>query len=672
MSGNPGHDPVGWPTFKDWPAPESLTHEGTYYKWMERAWRGGQRLFVNLLVENNKLCEIYPLKRNSCDDMDSIRLQARDMHKFQDYIDAQFGGPGKGFYRIVKTPFEARRVINEGKLAVIMGIETSVPFGCTFKQVLTTDVPACTAADITRQIGQMHKMGVRQMELVNKFDNALGGVAGDAGETGVIVNSANFLETGTFWDMKGCDPKDGVSADNPQIAFPEISAEQQDALFGAVGSLFGPALPAIPIYAPPAHCNDRGLTALGEHTIREMVKRDMIFDPDHLSVKARNTSLDLTEKLGYPGVLSSHSWSTPDAYPRFYEQGGFITPYAGSSTSFVEKWRTHVGWADPRYYWGIGFGADINGLGAQGAARGANVKNAVSYPFTRPRRRRASTSSTPASASSTSTRTASRSTASTPTGSRTSPKSRAPRRPPTARAIFDDMSRGAEAYLQMWERAEGIAPDSCRNPGLRKQVSSVKQLIRRGMTTEQVMRKVGQPFERLGTTYGVCAKAPGKPRVLMHIQFSRRAASPASRPRSPGHLMQLRRRGCWPLLGERARRHIRSLGANFHDGTIGFLNEMAALVRAHGKTPRAWADGTSGGAVTRLDRDVVCEWWTDINPLGDQTAQRTPQQLLDAGHRIMNCSFYPTNLAYRDPPFPAHPGLTDFYEGWQRPEVTCG
>ena len=303
LSGNPGHDPVGWPTFKDWPAPESLTHEGTYYKWMERAWRGGQRLFVNLLVENNKLCEIYPLKRNSCDDMDSIRLQARDMHKFQDYIDAQFGGPGKGFYRIVKTPFEARRVINAGKMAVIMGIETSVPFGCTFKQVLTTDVPACTAADITRQIGQMHKMGVRQMELVNKFDNALGGVAGDAGETGVIVNSANFLETGTFWDMKACDPKDGVSADNPQIAFPEISAEQQDALFGAVGSLFGPALPAIPIYAPPAHCNDRGLTALGEHTIREMVKRQMIYDPDHLSVKARNTSLDLTEKLGYPGVL---------------------------------------------------------------------------------------------------------------------------------------------------------------------------------------------------------------------------------------------------------------------------------------------------------------------------------------------------------------------------------
>ena len=110
-----GHDPVGWPTFKDWPAPHSLTHEGTYYKWMERSWRGGLRIFVNLLVENNKLCELYPLKRNSCDDMNSIRLQAKDMHQLERYVDAQYGGPGKGWYRIVTDPYQARRVDQPGQ-----------------------------------------------------------------------------------------------------------------------------------------------------------------------------------------------------------------------------------------------------------------------------------------------------------------------------------------------------------------------------------------------------------------------------------------------------------------------------------------------------------------------------------------------------------------------------
>ena len=57
---------------------------------------GGQRVFVNLLVENKVLCEVYPHKQNSCDEMDSVRLQARRMRQMENYIDAQAGGPGQG------------------------------------------------------------------------------------------------------------------------------------------------------------------------------------------------------------------------------------------------------------------------------------------------------------------------------------------------------------------------------------------------------------------------------------------------------------------------------------------------------------------------------------------------------------------------------------------------
>jgi hypothetical protein len=511
LSGEPGHDPVGWPTFKDWPAPNSLTHEGTYYRWLERAWRGGQRILVNLLVENNQLCQIYPLKRNSCDDMDSIRLQAKNMYELQDYIDAQAGGPGEGFYRIVRNPWQARKVINAGKLAVVMGIETSVPFGCTMK----VDIPQCSIADIDRQLDEVRKLGVRQMELVNKFDNALSGVAGDQGAIGPVVNLANFLETGSFWDMEHCEPADGESHDNNQVALPDISAGQQDALFGAIGSLGLPNL-ALPIYPPPDHCNSRGLTTLGEHTIEALAKRHMLFDPDHMSVKARQSSMDTIERLGYHGVLSSHSWSTPDTYPRIYRAGGFIAPYAGDSTGFVEKWRRHVGWADERYYWGLGFGADINGLGAQGDPRGASVANPVRYPFRG-------------------------------LGGVTVKRQRAGQRVydinvdgvaqyglypdwvqdlrkvaggSAGRDLVDDMARGAEAYLQMWERAEGVRPDSCRNPGLRKPVSRVTRLVRRGMTTKAVMRAVGQPFTRLGASYGICARTAGDRRVPVTIRFT--------------------------------------------------------------------------------------------------------------------------------------------------------
>jgi hypothetical protein len=512
LSGEPCHDPVGWPTFVDWPAPDSLTHEGTYHRWMERSWRGGLRLFTNLLVENNQLCQLYPFKdvdtfsKTRCDDMRSVELQAEEMRELERYVDAQYGGPGKGWYRIVTSPWEARRVINQGKLAVVMGIETSIPFGCTVK--LT--VPQCDKKQIDNALARAHKMGVRQMELVNKFDNALAGVAGDAGETGVLVNSANFAETQSFWRMESCDPEIEGAHDKPQIAAPEISPDQQDALFGAIAKFAGTLVQPVPAYGPPQHCNQTGLSDLGKHLIKRMAQRSMIFDPDHMSVKARAASLDLLERLEYPGVLSSHSWATPDAYPRIYKLGGFITPYAGDSTGFVDKWRQHLKWADKRFYFGFGYGADTNGLGAQGDPRPDAAANPVTYPFTG-------------------------------YGGVTVRKQRSGERVYDVNAdgvahyglypdwfkdlekiagknISTDMMRGAEAYLQMWERAEGVTNDACRQPAVAKRAGMIRGL-RSGLTVKQVLLRAGQPHERLGQRFTYCGKKPSGKLTEVTLRF---------------------------------------------------------------------------------------------------------------------------------------------------------
>ena len=97
--------------------------------------------------------------------------------------------------------------------------------------------------------------------------------------------------------------------------------------------------------------------------------------------------------------------------------------------------------------------------------------------------------------------------------------------------IVDDMARGAEAYLQMWERAEGIKPDSCRNPKLRKTVPKIQSLLRPGMSTQQVMKKVGQPYTRLGSTYGICATR-GKTKVMVDLSFTRNGRLSTLRVRS--------------------------------------------------------------------------------------------------------------------------------------------
>jgi hypothetical protein len=499
------HDPVGWPTFKDWPAPHSLTHEGTYWKGLERSWRGGQRMLTNLLVQNNKLCEIYPLKRTSCDDMDAVRLQAQDMRDMERYIDAQYGGPGRGFYRIVTDPFQARKVINGGRMAVIMGIEVSIPFGCTKK----LDIPACDIAKIDAGLDEVYNLGVRQMELVNKFDNALSGVAGDSGAIAPLVNGANFLETGTFWDMQSCPGTDGVQ-DNTQFSSVPAGVPAQDELFGAMTQLYAAGVPTLPVYPSGPTCNTLGLTALGEHTIRRMAAKHMLFDPDHMSVKARQQSLDVIEDMNYPGLVSSHSWSTPDAYQRVYKDGGFITPYAGDSAGFVSKWQRHLTWVDPRFYWAIGYGADINGFGAQGDPRGADAPNKVTYPFTGLGGVKISKQLA---------------------GARTYdintdgvaqyglyPDWIEDLRKQGGANIADDMARGSEAYLQMWERAVGVSNDGCRQASVRKSTSTVLG-ISKGTSVTDVLKRAGIPHKRLGTYFAYCTKTSSGSVQSVRVDF---------------------------------------------------------------------------------------------------------------------------------------------------------
>ena len=105
-------------------------------------------------------------------------------------------------------------MIAEGKLAVIKGIEVSEPFGCR----VYNDQPQCDRAKIDRELDEVYGFGVRQMELINKFDNALGGVAGDSGNTGVVVNGGNLLATGHFWRMQHCTgPPDEHDKQQPGV-----------------------------------------------------------------------------------------------------------------------------------------------------------------------------------------------------------------------------------------------------------------------------------------------------------------------------------------------------------------------------------------------------------------------------------------------------------------------
>ncbi|MDX6667251.1 MAG: hypothetical protein QOK04_631, partial [Solirubrobacteraceae bacterium] len=208
-SGNPvgTHNTDGWPTFAGWPTFSTYTHQQVYYTWLQRAWMAGLRLVTAQLVEDQPLCDIEPRRSHSCDETATILLEAQRLRAMQDYVDAQSGGPGQGWLRLVYDPKHARRAIEQGKLAVLIGVEASNPFGCS--EYL--DQPQCGRADIDRGIALYHRLGIRSMFIAHWVDNAFAGAAIEGGAKGTFISGMQVTQTGQPFITGPC-PEDGQGA----------------------------------------------------------------------------------------------------------------------------------------------------------------------------------------------------------------------------------------------------------------------------------------------------------------------------------------------------------------------------------------------------------------------------------------------------------------------------
>jgi hypothetical protein len=474
--GNPvqPHDTTGWPTLASW-QDTNLTYEGTYWRWIERAWMAGLRLMVMSPNENRVLCLLQPTRVTNCDEMDTVRRSLQAIHRLQDYVDAQAGGPGKGFFQIVTDPYEARRVINQGRMAVVLEVEVSEPFDCA-----GWDQPSCDQAQVDNQLAELHRLGVRSMLLLNKFDNPLVGVRFDSGPVGVLINAGNKVSAGSFWSARTCT---GPFHDNP-IYTPEPTAT------GAVGqlltSLGGPGGTA-PLYPPAPHCNTRGLTALGAHVVERMMDLHMIVNPDHMSQAGVDATLSLLEARHYSGVISPHGWMDPGNWPRIWKLGGMAFPGHADAATYVQQWRDFRPRRTP-YLLGWGYGADLGGLSEQPAP----TADGIAYPFKGLDGRVTFTRQK--------------------TGDRTFDYDKdgvaqyglyadwfADLRRLGGAPLVSDLWNGAEAYLEMWERADGIATPTC---------ASGHGALRLGSGWKRLLRTAGQPQQR-GRAWSWCAAGGG-------------------------------------------------------------------------------------------------------------------------------------------------------------------
>jgi hypothetical protein len=328
------------------------------------------------------------------------------------------------------------------------------------------------------------------MELVNKFDNALAGVAGDSGETGVVVNNGNRLSTGKYWQMQACTgPPEEQDKQQPGV----YDHDENDIQSNLIEQFLPPG--TAPIYPKDSNCNARGLTDLGDHAVRQMMDRNMMIDPDHLSVRARKNVMDLLEARRYSGGVSSHSWSTADVIPRIYKLGGVVTPMKEAAPDWLEIWRTTKAQRDPRFYFGIGYGSDQNGLSSQPEPRGD--PNPVQYPF----------KSFDGRVTFHRQRSGSREFDFTTDGVAhygMFPDWWEDIRRVGGAAAIKDMARGAEAYLQAWERVNGIRY-GCKSPRQRFATRGTRRLHLR-YTTAKLLRRGGQPRARGHRAWHWCVR----------------------------------------------------------------------------------------------------------------------------------------------------------------------
>ncbi len=462
---NARHDTRGYPEFPSWPEQSTVSHQQAYYRWIERAHKAGLKFMVSHLVENEVLCNVQktvnPLSwvpSNTCNTMGSVVNQRQTLTDMENYIDAQAGGPGKGFFRLVTSPAQAREVINEGKLAVLIGIETSELFNCGFKDAI------CTKEYIDQQLDFVYSMGVRSLFPIHRFDNQFGGTRIENG----FINLGQALAKGVPFVTKECKP--GIEGQVMTGGFPILGdVPVIKDIINSIGLETN-------YDESRRHCNRYGLTDLGTYLVNRMIDKGMLIEVDHMSYDSSDAVLKVAEARNYSGVITGHSHTQRDEYDelsdlhkRIAVLGGILSPYNVNSTALstdIDRMASLV--AQTPYHLGVGLGSDVNGLGKQALIRDDIAENPIEYPFTSFDGLYSFDRQT--------------------TGNRTFDYNNEgvahyglmadhieDMRQAGTDSAYQALMKSAEAYLQMWERATSSAHGSFVDPNLGKPFSLVDQ-----------------------------------------------------------------------------------------------------------------------------------------------------------------------------------------------------
>jgi microsomal dipeptidase-like Zn-dependent dipeptidase len=396
------HSESGPPDFENWPAWYSTMHQQQYYRWLQRAYKGGLRLFVMQAVNNEVSCILSMSTRAcfGCEDMPAVDRQLQATRDLETFVDLEDDGlqNDSGWFKIVLTPQEAEDAIRAGRMAVVLGIEVDALFGCK-------NAGDCTDVYVRQQVQHYYDLGVRHVFPIHLHDNAYGGTA----IYYWLWPIANVVAIGEMMDLDDyCKdlPSDSVNKYNYEAGLGIESGNPPGGLdpdvYNVLVALFAPWAVIFDVFPWPgeATCNMRDLQPLGHTLIDELMNKRMIIDVDHMSLPTFEDVMAKVEAKRYP-VISGHSFlfdkplteygtegyrtenhRTRGQMERIRELGGIVAPCpprkAGSSThDYVEMYKYTVEVMQDGPYGpdnpGIAFGSDWGAMFLQVAPRCPDV-----------------------------------------------------------------------------------------------------------------------------------------------------------------------------------------------------------------------------------------------------------------------------------------------------------
>ncbi len=308
----------GWPTVL-----EQGVHQQMYIDWIRRAWQGGLRLMVAMAVHNRLLADINFSDNQAKDD---VPVAERQLQAIRTMVERN-----ADFMELALDPRRAREIIHRGKLAVVLGIEQDQMFLGRHARDISLD-------SLRAELDHAYTtLGVRHVFPVHFADNVYGGFA--------MYNSLWFYNS--YWlnaetYPQVVNPAAAGIADPIHWRFEAETGLQVGTFFLGVA-----AFRAAPGYPAGPHINARALQPAGRMLIRELMRRGVIIDVDHMGVLMKQDVLDMLEAQSYPpisghsgfselawgpgetserGKLPSEGDLVPSVVARLTRMGGMVSP----------------------------------------------------------------------------------------------------------------------------------------------------------------------------------------------------------------------------------------------------------------------------------------------------------------------------------------------------------